>query len=257
MRLVPLLFLLLLVGCVADNESRQSSDPVTETHINVPPPKVEVKQADTDKIVEDTAARVSQNVKTDLAANQAQLSGHIVAQLHKLEANMKGLLNLEAKLENKMYADLRADLTSTVSAVAELRANFSANVTVTNKMDAKIDNQMKALSDIKTELGNVAGQADATVAAQMGLSNKLTKMQTTLQTDIKAGRDVNMWPVSAVITVLGIVLLLGGLIFGITAVIAKRAYDNARARQDNYMKLLMAALGDLEPHKAEKIRAQL
>lgn len=254
MRLIPLLLPLILLGCIADNKTRQTSQPVTENHIHVPPPTIETKEVDTDKLVEDTAARVSQNVKTDMATNNAQLSGHIVAQLSKLEMNLKGLINLETKIDNNVYASIRADLTSTIQTVATLRASFDANLNVTNEMKATLTNQMKAFSDIEAKLGNMANQVDATAAAQVGLSNTINKMQVTLQNDIQAGRDVNMWPMSAVLTVLGIMLVMGGLVFGVTAVIAKRSYDNARARQDDYAKLLMMALSEMEPGKAAGIR---
>lgn len=257
MRLIPLLLPLILLGCIADNKTRQTSQPVTENHIHVPPPTIETKEVNTDKLVEDTAARVSQNVKTDMATNNAQLSGHVVAQLSKLEMNLKGLINLETKLDNTMYASLRADLTSTIQTVATLKANFDTNLNVTNEMKATLTNQMKAFSDIQTTLGNMAGQADATASAQVGLTNTLTKMQMTLQNDIKAGRDVNMWPMSAVLTVLGIMLVMGGLVFGVTSIIAKRAYDNARAQQDNYARLLMTALSEMEPQKAAGMRELL
>lgn len=254
MRFIPLILPLILLGCIADNKTRQTSQPITENHIHVPPPNIEVKEVDTDKMVENTVARVSQNVKTDMATNNSQLSGHIVAQLSKLELNLKGLINLETKIDNNMYASVRTDLTNTIQAVATLRASFDANMSVTNEMKATLTNQMKAFSDIQTTLGNMAGQADATASAQVGLTNTLTKMQMTLQNDIKAGRDVNMWPMSAVLTVLVIMLAMGGLVFGVTAVIAKHAYDNARAQQDNYAKLLMMALSEMDPSKAAGFR---
>lgn len=257
MRVLALVLPLILLGCIADNKTRQTSQPVTENHVHVPPPAIEIKDVDTDKLVEDAAARVSQNVKTDMATNNAQLSGHIVAQLSKLEMNLKGLINLEAKIDNNMYLGLRADLTSTIQTVATLKASIDANLNVNNDMKATLNNQMKALSDIEIKLGHLSSQLDATAAAQVGLSNMINKMQLTLQNDISAGRDVNMWPMSAVLTVLGIMLIMGGLTFGVTVVIAKRAYDNARAREDDYARLLMAALSDMEPHKAAGIRAML
>jgi hypothetical protein len=142
-----------------------------------------------------------------------------------------------------------------MTAMARLEATINtkveAHLSVSNEMKATLTNQMKALSDIQTKLGNVAGQADATASAQVGLSNDLTKMQTTLQTEIQAGRDVNMWPMSAVITVIGIILIMGGVVYGVTVFIGKRAYDNARARQEDYAKLLAQAMGELEPGKAK------
>ena len=254
MRLIPLLLPLVLLGCIADNKTKQTSQPITENHVHVPPPTIETREVDTDKLVEDTAVRVSQNVKTDMATNNAQLSGHIVAQLSKLEMNLKGLINLETKLDNTMYASLKADLTSTIQTVATLKASFDVNLSMTNEMKATLTNQMKVFSDIETKLGNVAGQLDATAAAQVGLSNMINKLQVTLQNDIRAGRDVNMWPMSAVLTVLGIMLVMGSLVFGVTAIIAKRAYDNARACQDDYARLLMTALSEMEPQKAAGMR---
>lgn len=242
MRLLLVLPLILL-GCIADNKTKQTSQPVTENHVHVPAPKIELKEVNTDKLVDDTAARVSQSVKTDMATNNAQLSGHIVAQLSKLEMNLKGLLNLEAKIDNNMSATVRTDLNSMIQTVATLRASFDANLSVTTEMKATLTNQMKAFSDINTKIGNVTNQLDATVAAYV---NKT-----------QAGRDITMWPMSAVITVLGIMLVMGGLVFGVTTVIAKRAYDNARARENDYAKLLMTALSDMEPNQAAGIKAML
>ena len=252
-RLISFIVLLtLLTGCIADNKTRQG--PITIEHkpqISVPAPEITTENVDTDKLVEDVASRVN----ADMSSNSNQLSGHLVAQLQKLEANLKGLVNLEAKMDNKMQADLRADLTNTMTALTRLEATFTANVNVTNEMKATLTNQMKALSDIQASLGNVAGQADATASAQVGLKNDLTKVQATLQSDIKAsaGRDVNMWPMSAVLTVIAIMLVMGGLMYGITVFIGKRAYDNARPRQEDYINLLTQAMGELEPHKAKDL----
>jgi len=58
--------LLLLAGCIADNKTRQG--PVKIEHkpqISVPAPIIETKEVDTDRIVEDTAARV----KADMSSN--------------------------------------------------------------------------------------------------------------------------------------------------------------------------------------------
>jgi hypothetical protein len=252
------LLILLMCGCIADNKTRQG--PVKIEHkpqIRVPPPVIETTEVDTGKLVEDVAARVN----ADMSSNSNQLSGHLVAQLQKLEMNLKGLVNLEAKIDNKMQAELRADLTNTMTAMASLEntinAKFEANVNVTNKMEAKLDNTMKALSDIQTKVGHMSGQADATASGQVGLSNKLTKMQTTLQTEMRAGRDVNMWPMSAVLTVLGIMVVMGGLIYGVTIFIGKQAYAAARERQDNYARLLMVAMGEMEPDKSREMMSKI
>ena len=82
--LVPFMFM--LAGCIADNKTKQDHGGFKpEVTINVPPPPpIKVNKVDTDRLVDDTAARVSQTVKTDMAANQAQLSGHITGQIHKM-----------------------------------------------------------------------------------------------------------------------------------------------------------------------------
>jgi hypothetical protein len=249
--LLSLIFLLILLmcGCIADNNTRQG--PLTVEHkpqIVMPAPIVNTQDVDTGKIVEDTAARV----RADMSSNNSQLSGHIVAQLDKLEANLKGLINLEAKIDSNIYAQLHADLTATITAVASFKVHLENNMAVTNEMRATLTNQMKLLSDINFQVSDAVGQAKATASAQVGLKNSITDMQTTLQSEIRAtaGRDVNMWPMSAVITVLGIMIIMGSLIYGVTLFIGKKAYDNARASQENYVKLLAQAMGELEPDKA-------
>ena len=252
---VLLMFLLtLLTGCLADNKTRQASVIEHKPQIMVPAPAINTEKVDTNRLVEDTAARV----RADMSANNSQLSGHIVAQLSKLELNLKALANIETKLDNNLYAQLRADLTSTISAVASFKAQLESTITLTNKMDANILNQMKALSDIQLKIGQMSGQADITASAQVGLKNELTKVQATLQTEIRntAGRDVNMWPMSAVLTVIGIMLVMGGLIYGVTVFIGKSAYDNARAREEDYARLLAQAMGELEPHRARELMKQ-
>ena len=246
------LLTLLICGCVADNNTRQG--PLTIEHkpqIMMPAPIVNTQEVDTGKLVEDTSARV----RADMSSNSSQLCGHIVAQLNKLEANLKGLINLEAKIDNNLYAQLKADLTSTITAVASFKAHIENNMTVTNEMKATLTNQMKLLSDINLQISNAVGQAKATASAQAGLKNSITDMQTTLQSEIRAtaGRDVNMWPMSAVMTVLGIMITMGGLIYGITIFIGKKAYDSARIRQEDYVKLLAQAMEKLEPDKAQGV----
>jgi len=256
--LMPLLILLIwLTGCIADNKTKMAPTIIDhKPEISMPAPEIAVEKVDTDKIVEDTAARV----RADMSSNSNQLSGHIVAQLQKMEVALKGLINLEAKIDNKMQADIDTKLTNTMTAMASLEntinAKFEANVNVTNKMEAKLDNTMKALSDINTKVGHMSGQADATASGQVGLSNKLTKMQTTLQTEMRAGRDVNMWPMSAVITVIGVILIMGLLVYGVTVYIGKRAYENASERQKNYARLLMVAMGEMEPDRAKELMSK-
>lgn len=244
-----LIFLLiLLMGCVADNNTRQASIIEHKPQIMMPAPIINTEQIDTNRLVEDTAARI----RADMSANNSQLSGHIVAQLSKLEVNLKALANIEAKIDNNLYAQLRTDLTSTITAVSNFKVQLENSIALTNKMDISLTNQMKVLSDIQFKIGHMSGQADATVSAQVGLKNDLTKVQATLQADIKntAGRDINMWPMSAVITVIGIMLVMGTMVYGVTVFIGKQAYDNARAREDDYAKLLAQAMGELEPSKA-------
>jgi hypothetical protein len=254
------LLTLLMCGCIADNKTKQG--PVTIEHkpqIKVPAPVIETKEIDTGKLVDDMSARF----KADMSSNSNQLSGHIVAQLQKLEMNLKGLVNLEAKVDNKMQAELRADLTNTMTAMAKLEATINtkleAHLNVSNEMNANLSNSMKALSDIQTKLGNVSGQADATAAGQVGLKNEISKMQTTLQSEIKAtaGRDVNMWPMSAVLTVIGIMVVMGGLIYGITIFLGKKAYEAARQRQDNYARRLMVAMGEMEPERSRELMSKI
>jgi len=240
------LVLLLLTGCIADNKTRQTAVHEYKPQINVPPPIINT--ADTGKLVEDTAARVSQNVKTDMAANQAQLSGHITGQIHKIEATLSELIKIEAKMDNKLVADLRADLTSTIQLMAALKVHMETQITLSNNMNA--------------HLGNLSGQLDATVAGQAGIGNSIEKTMSTLQAEIKSGRDsyMNMLPQQAVDVITGNYRLMGAfmvlLMVGVIT-ISLVGYRNARARQDDYAKLLMQAMGSLEPNKAEEIGRSL
>jgi hypothetical protein len=49
---------------------------------------------------------------------------------------------------------------------------------------------------------------------------------------------------------------MGGLIYGVTVFIGKSAYDNARAREEDYARLLAQAMGELEPHRARELLKQ-
>lgn len=243
-----LVCMLLLPGCIADNESRQTSTPVTENHIHVPPPQITTTETDTNRLVEDTAARVSQNVKTDLAANQAQLSGHVTGQIHKLEATLSDLIRLDAKIDNKMVAELKAELTSTIQLMTALKIHMETQIAFTNEM--------------RMQLGKLSGQLDATVAGQAGVNNTIEKTMSTLQQDIKAGRDstVNMLPPQAVEVMENSYKMLLGIVASIETIIiavAGWAYRNARIREENNAKLLMKALSDLEPERTVEIKRAL
>lgn len=246
--LMFLLTPLLLGGCILDNKTRQEAVHEYKPQIHIPPPVVKTTSLDTDKLVGDTAARVSQNVKTDMATNQAQLSGHITGQIHKIEASLSELIKIEAKMDNKLVASLKADLTSTIQLMASLKVHMESQIALTNEMKAK--------------LGHVSGQMDATVAGQVGVGNSIEKTLETLQMDIKAnsGRDTNLLPPQAVEIIKSNYHTVGLFMLAVlvaVVLISIVGYNNARKRQEDYAKLLMLALADMDPDKGGSIRTQL
>jgi hypothetical protein len=271
MRLFIVLIPVTLCSCIASPKGRHEGE-VTQT---APSVVLDLKDVVSDKAVQETATRTA-GAAADVAAAKAALTVHtdIENRMKTVQDNMTSLIGgkideigklidikntLSAKMDNQIYADLKVHLQNSIEAMATINAAVESSIRVSAEFRAQVQAQFKALSDFNASL---AGQVDG-LTGQAGVNNRIQKTLETIQQDIKAsaGRDVNMLPPQAVEVMMDqnktfYMTIIG--IMGAIKVLALAAfgyiYRNARLREENRTKLLMVALGKMQPEDAEEIK---
>lgn len=233
--------------------------------------QLEAYKKGSDEAAEKAAAKMIPNVQTQMKTVQDSLSGFISTKVESLES----LLDVSAKLENKLYADIRTELSNVMEATVEVRNNMTAHFQSDVKMQASLSAEMKALSGNVAKLdSSVQGMVDG-VTGQVGVGNKmdLNKVMETLQQEFKAGRDVftNSFPREAVDVMVAQLkyqhqneqvnqryqyFSIIGILVAVMAIVGF-AYRNARLRENNTNKLLLEAIGQLDPDAANHICQQM
>lgn len=258
MRKFPLVAIVFLTGCLLSpkNEHKgevQQTGPVVT--VNAPS-----RDPELGKSVRESAEGVKTEVNTRMKTVQDALSGLITGKIDELDARLALSAQLSAvvqaigKIETTINgnvsnsADFRAQLSAVVQAIGKLETVINGNVT--NSADFRA--QLKGLSDNLVSL-----RADLRLSVdgvQTGIANRIDKVQQDIKST--AGRDVNYLPKEAVeamefqykITI-AVVLALKVILL----TFAGYVYKSTRAREENYAKLLMRALGELDPDKARAL----
>lgn len=273
-KLMPILFI--FPGCMklASPEGRH------EGRVDQKGPVINIPLAEliNDKVIKTTAEKTADRAAENAAAKTANaVTAQIDTKMKTVQDNITGLVtakveeigklldikaDLSAKIENKMYASLESSIKNNMSAVANLQNNMNASLENTMTFRADMKTQLKAFSDINAKM---VGQVDG-ITGQAGFNNKISKTLETVQQDIRAqaGRDVNMLPPQAVEVMMNQNKTFYWTIIGILAVIMAITlsamlyiYRNSRLREENRTKLLMIALGKMDPNDAEEIKRSL
>ena len=273
MRILLFLLPLFLLGCMrlASPEGRHEgqqtqslniplSDIINDKAIDEAADRASEKSAEKSSLK--TAATVSANIETKMKSVQDNVTGLVTAKIDEIGK----LVDISAKIENKMNADIRSEMSNVMKAVIDINTKFESNISV------KTD--LKALSDNVLHM-----QAMIDGIGQVGINNKsdVNKVMETMQQEFKAGRDVysNSFPKEAVdimiaqmkyqsetnsieqryqyLTIVAVLVALKAIILGISVYI----YKNARLREENNNKLLMQAVGELDPIKASAITGKM
>lgn len=283
MRMILVLALLTLTGCITGQKNRQEGGTVTAI-----PPKITdwlLQQSDREKFnteLEGQKEELQKQITASSNATQAQLSGLLNASVSKLgekvtgvEARVSELVKLNATMNNTASAELKTSLDKVNAEITGIKAQMTNIVSLQNNMKAELSAiteiraQLSAVADIKLQLGKVT----ADVEAQAGVNNSIDKkIEDIKQTFVSsAGRDVNMLPKQAVDIItdswrnFGIII---GLLLGAATTIISLSFKYARQRaekrfeiekqtKENAYKLLHDALIEIPPEKATNLRGKL
>jgi hypothetical protein len=262
---IALCLLLLLSGCIKGQEidSRQENTVIQKPPVvNVNVPKAEVVDLDAVK------REISTEIQTSSNNTSNQLSGLVNASVSKLAEKVTGLeASISANMTNTAVANLKSEVQASAAIVTSLRADIRNSIDVNTKLDATLT----AINQMSLSVGKIETQMTAAAAAQVGLENSFEQKLETINTTVKTGRDsnINYLPQAAVDIMLAQIeaanengrsqnrlwmYIMGGIFTAVTT-IAGYAYRNARLREQGTAKLLMQALAQLPPEKAEVISA--
>jgi hypothetical protein len=244
MKLALACLLVLLSGCVADNNTKQDQAPVTTTGpiINVPPAQVTTEKVDTGEI--------TREIRASNETTQNQLSGLVTASVSKLELNLKELFKLQFDTNMTASAEFKAKLESTVNALNDMKINLSNQMTATAHLEAKL----QILNEIKASL---EAMVTANANGQVGLSNKIDQKVDSLKATFgNVGHDVNMFPKQAVDVIVNTNetwAYVVGLICTVITTVAGFVAKNARKREAQSNQLLMTVLAKLHPDQTREL----
>lgn len=238
------LVIVLLSGCVADNNTRQQQAPVTTGGpiINVPPPVHVTEKVDTGEI--------TREIRASNETTQNQLSGLVTASVSKLELNLKELFKLQFDTNVNASAEFKAKLENTMSALNDMK------ITLTNQMNATatIEAKLQIMTEIKASLD---AMAMANANGQVGLSNKIDQKVDSLKASFgNVGHDVNMFPkqaVDVIVSTNSTWAYVLGLICTVITTIAGFVAKNARKREAQSNQTLLAVLAKLHPDKTREL----
>lgn len=269
--------LIFLTGCIADNNTRQtqgpSIDPIT---INVP----KTETVNLDKVVDDTAARVSSDIKTEVSKNNSQLSGWINGMIHQLKTDIGKLFeaHVQATLNasNEMSANIRTNMSELIKAQISLSTQLQMQNKINAELRAELNTKIGVIEELKIANSSlkaeVKAQGQIAANAQIGKNTFEQQIKDIKQTfESKAGRDVNMYPPQAVETIkstyhffLGIIGALCtlattiiGMSFKYSRQRAERRFELERKRSDEIHELLTSALVYVPKERAEQIETRM
>ncbi len=206
MRYLVLPLLLLLTGCIADQNNRQQNQ--TEQSgptLNIPAPRLvpeeelkKEREAGREAIRTETA-RVKDELKQEIQASsnntQNQLSGLVNASVSKLAEKITGV---EAKAEVNVQATAKMaekmDTVVTNNAVLETKLQFQNQMIAS--LQISLQQQIEVNNDLRLQLEKMNLQMQGVVAGIAGVNNKVETISTNATNT--AGRDVNYLPKEAV-----------------------------------------------------------
>jgi uncharacterized membrane protein len=246
--------LVFLTGCVADNNTRQTSN----NHNEMPPPIINVSTPPAQIV--DTKG-LEEAIRSEVVASsnltQNQLSGLVNASISKVSEKIVGL---EASISNNMTSTVMARLQASLEASITANANFQAEVRTSLDISNRLDLAVTAINTMSLKVGSLESQMAGAASAQVGFRNTFEQRMESVKNDMQAGRDINYLPKEAVEIVLSNnrtwMSVIGGIL-GLAQIICLYAYRNAKLREQNTNKLLMEALSRLSPEQAESIHKKL
>ena len=247
MKLISLVLLVLLTGCVLDNNAKQTQAPVTTTGpiINVPPAQVTTEKLDT--------SALTNEIRASNETTQNQLSGLITASVSKLELNLKELFKLQFDTNVTASADFRAKLEAALSIIAELKIMISNQLNITTNLEAKL----QVLTQIKASLD---AMAIANANGQVGLSNRIDQKVDSLKATFgNVGHDVNMFPKQAVDVIVNTNATWAWIVCAICIVmttVAGFVAKNSRYREAQVNQVLMSVLAKLHPDQTRELNLE-
>jgi len=257
MRITPVLLLVLLPGCVLDNNSRTDQD-VSPPIINVPPSE----KLDTTEL--------RQGIKDDIVASSnatsSQMTGAVNASISKLAEKVVGLeaaittaITATANVNTQASADLRAKLEASLTAVAEIRTELK----MTNEFNARVETRIQAdaslIRDLHAKVDTLNAQLTSQIAGmangQVGLLNKIDSRLE--QVSSTAGRDVINFPPEAVeiiVALLGVAVIAIGWIGRNARLREKLRTDEEKDERKILSDLLMETLAMLPESRSREVR---
>lgn len=252
-----------LSGCVGDSSSRHGNDDnhATGPVINIPAPVAPIdEQKLSDRLkdgVSGELTKLKQDVSNQITASsnttQDQLTGLVNTSVSKLaekmtgvEANLKDLVHVEADVRNTATVDIKNRIDSTIKAVADLKLDITAQLALNANVAATLNAVNSMSAEINTKL-----------AAQVGIGNRIDQ----LEQHLSAGRDVNQLPMNTVWLMLIGCTAVFGLLLVVVMVMGRAAREREaertaqeRANVENWQKVALQAISQLEPGKAREIK---
>lgn len=245
-----LLPLILVSGCLLSPKSTNQGEvqqKAPEVNIHVPPLDPELKES-AGKAAEGLKAEINTRMKTV----QDSISGLVTAKVDEV----KDLVRLDTKIEAKAQLDAR--LSAVLQAIGKLETTINGDVTTSATAQADIRTSLRALSDNLINL-----QADLKVSlegVQTGIANRIDKKMEIIQQTAKSGHDTNFFPPQAVEVMKSQYHVMIIVILSLKAIllaIAGYVYKSTKAREENYAKLLMKAMGEMEPARAKELGKEI
>jgi len=242
--------LILISGCLLDPKTTHQGvvqQKAPEITVNVPP---------LDPSLKDSAGKAAEGVKAEINTRmktvQDALSGLITGKIDEI----KDLVHLDAKVDAR--ARLDASLSAVLQAIGKLETTINGDVTNSASAQADVRASLKALSDNVVSL-----RADLKVSidgVQTGIANRIEKKMELLQQTANSGHDTNFFPPQAVEVMKSQYHVMIVVILTMKAIllaIAGYVYKSTKAREENYARLLMKAMGELAPERAQEISKEM
>lgn len=230
--------LVLLCGCLADNNSRLGRVDDNRVVVNIP-------ELDGGKVADVVSGKLSSEfsgVRTDVSNNNSQLSGQVNGMIHEIRTDVgkffDKLMENNFSISNtfnssiqgllKVNNELRVQLESSVSANVKLRAELNAQLSVVNELrlsNNRLEVELKA---------NVQGAANAQIGKNY-FEQSVKDIRETITSS--AGRDVNMFPKEAVEVMISswkmfslIISILCGAAVSVISIIMRGSRNRADVR---------------------------